>query len=615
MSTDSKKQVLKTIRERKYLNRDFSSFRSDLNEYAKTYFSDKIQGLGPNTLGGIFMDLAAYIGDVQSFYLDHQFHELNPETAVEVQNIERLLKSNGVEVVGASPAVLEVSFTIKVPAKISSGIPVPNEVCLPILYAGTTVKSSNGVVFELTEDVDFNEIGSDGNYKAFPEATGIGTDGRPTAYFMTLSGICLSGKRATDSFNVSGFEVFKKCVLSKENVTEIISVTDSSGKVYYEVKYLTQDTVFKGILNRNEDSELVEENLQIIPAPYRFIKQASLQTGLTTLTFGGGSAETLDDDIVPDPSEFALPLYGKSNFSRFSFSPGNLLRTSTLGILTPNTTLSVTYRYGGGLSNNIDIDSIRGIETLRINFPNGPSVSEASIVRQSLDAKNFTRASGGDDAPSLDDLKLRIPASRNAQSRIVTKEDLLAMVYMMPANFGRVFKASIRSNPVNPNAASLYIICRDADNQLVIAPDALKLNLSKFLNQYRIISDAIDILDVRIINLSVEYSIVIEPNYNRQIILQNINAKLQDYFNIKNFEVDQPIVISDIQNIIYNNIGVISVQSIKIDNKIGTEGSITYSSVYFNVASNTFNGIIVPTSGGMFEIKYKDRDITGICIS
>lgn len=614
MTTDSKKQVLKTIRERKYLNRDFSSFRNDLNEYAKTYFSDKIQGLGPNTLGGIFMDLAAYIGDVQSFYLDHQFHELNPETAVEVQNIERLLKDNGVEIVGASPAVVEISFTIKVPAVTSSGVPVPNDVCLPIIYAGTTVKASNGVVFELTEDVDFNEIGVDGNYKASLEATGI-SNGNPSAFYMTLGGICLSGQRAVDSFNVVGFESFKKCVLSKENVTEIISVSDTEGKVYYEVKYLTQDTVFKGILNRNEDAELVEENLQITPAPYRFIKQASLQTGLTTLTFGGGSAETLDDDMVPDPSEFALPLYGKSNFSRFSFSPGNLLRTSTLGIVTPNTTLSVVYRYGGGLSHNIEEGSIRGIETLRINFPNGPSVSEASLVRQSLDARNLSRASGGDDAPSLDDLKLRIPAARNAQSRIVTKEDLLAMVYTMPANFGRVFKASIRSNPVNPNAASLYIICRDASNQLVIAPDALKLNLSKFLNQYRIISDAIDILDVRIINLSIEYSIVIEPNYNRQIILQNINAKLQDYFNIKNFEVDQPIVTSDIQNIIYNNIGVISVQSIKIDNKIGTEGSLTYSSVYFNVSSNTFNGIIVPTSGGMFEIKYKDRDITGICIS
>lgn len=614
MTTDSKKQVLKTIRERKYLNRDFSSFRNDLNEYAKTYFSDKIQGLGPNTLGGIFMDLAAYIGDVQSFYLDHQFHELNHETAVEVQNIERLLKDNGVEIVGASPAVVEISFTIKVPAVISSGVPIPSEACLPIIYAGTTVKASNGVVFELTEDVDFNELGADGKYKAALEATGI-TNEIPSAFYMTLGGICLSGQRATDSFNVIGFESFKKCVLSKENITEVISVSDTSGKVYYEVKYLTQDTVFKGILNRNEDAELVEENLQIIPAPYRFIKQASLQTGLTTLTFGGGSAETLDDDIVPDPSEFALPLYGKSNFSRFSFSPGNLLRTSTLGIVTPNTTLTVVYRYGGGLSHNIEEGSIRGIETLRINFPNGPSVSEASLVRQSLDARNLSRASDGDDAPSLDDLKLRIPAARNSQSRIVTKEDLLAMVYTMPANFGRVFKASIRSNPVNPNAASLYIICRDASNQLVIAPDALKLNLSKFLNQYRIISDAIDILDVRIINLSIEYSIVIEPNYNRQIILQNINAKLQDYFNIKNFEVDQPIVTSDIQNIIYNNIGVISVQSILIDNKIGTEGSLTYSSVYFNVASNTFNGIIVPTSGGMFEIKYKDRDITGICIS
>ena len=611
MPVDSKKQLLKTVKSRKYLNKDADGFYADLLEYARTYFPTRIKDFTPNSLGGMLLEMAAYVGDVQSFYLDHQFHELSPETAVEPRNIERHLRDAGVQIVGSSPAVVDVTFYAKIPVQVGSNPPVPDPAVLPVIFTGTTITSDNGTLFELTEDIDFTEVDRSGNLKASIVIGDRDASLNPTNFVLSRTGLCISGQRATESFSIGNFEAFKKYVLTRENVTEVISVRDSTGNTYYEVDFLTQDTVFRGLLNRNDDGELVKENLQVIPAPYRFIKNMSISTRLTTLTFGGGSGTTLDDDIVPDPSEFSMPLYGKQTFSRFTLNPSNLLRTATLGVIAPNTTVSIEYRYGGGLSHNIAARSIRGVTTLKLGFANNPAANLASFVRNSIDALNEQEGAGGSDAPTLDELKLRVPASRNAQSRIVTKEDLLARVYTLPSNFGRVFRASVRSNPNNPNASRLFVICRNSSNQLAICPDSLKKNLATYLNQFRLISDAIDILDAQVINIQILYTVIVEPSFNKQLILQNVHARLKDYFNIKNYEIDQPIIAADVNNIIYNNLGVLSVQDVRIRNIMGIQGSKTYSEIQFDTQSNTFRGIIMPPPGGMFELKYVDTDIIG----
>ena len=217
------------------------------------------------------------------------------------------------------------------------------------------------------------------------------------------------------------------------------------------------------------------------------------------------------DLIIPDPSEAALPLYGKSTFSRFTIDPNNLLKTSTLGSIAPNVTITVNYRAGGGSSHNISARNISEIAYLNLSFPNNPSIAVAAAVRASGDANNNSPAAGGADPPTLSELKLQIPSARNAQSRIVSKQDLLARIYSLPANFGRVYRSSIQSNPDNPNAAKLYILCKNAQNELIFAPDMLKNNIKTYLNQFRMISDAIDILDGQIINLQVNYDITVDP--------------------------------------------------------------------------------------------------------
>jgi hypothetical protein len=158
----------------------------------------------------------------------------------------------------------------------------------------------------------------------------------------------------------------------------------------------------------------------------------------------------------------------------------------------------------------------------------------------------------------------------------------------------------------------LYLLCKNTQNQLVLAPDILKKNLAVYLNQYRMISDAIDILDGRIINLQIAYDITADPTFNRQLVLQNVQGKLLSYFNTSNFQMDQPIVIDDVRNIIYNNIGVISVRGISITNVSGVVASRQYSSVRYDVNTNLLNNsILVPPPGGMFEIRFPNSDITG----
>ena len=129
------------------------------------------------------------------------------------------------------------------------------------------------------------------------------------------------------------------------------------------------------------------------------------------------------------------------------------------------------------------------------------------------------------------------------------------------------------------------------------------------------ISDAIDILDGQIINLQINYDITVDPTFNRQLVLQNVQAKLIQYFDVGNFQMDQPLILDDVRNIIYNNVGVLAVRDIAVTNITGTVGDRIYSNVSYNVNSNLINNtILIPPAGGMFEIKYFASDLVGRAI-
>jgi hypothetical protein len=367
--------------------------------------------------------------------------------------------------------------------------------------------------------------------------------------------------------------------------------------------------VYRNIINSSSDSALVKDGLRVIPAPYRFIKSTSLANRITTLTFGGGSADTFEDDIIPDPSEFAIAFPYSKTMSRVPVNPEKLLKTNTLGIAAADTTLTVVYRHGGGLSHNVAPGSIKSITNLNIVFPKSPSNTENVRVRNSLEITNLERAQGGEDALTKEDLVALIPLVKNSQERIVTKEDLLARVYTMPSNFGRVFRASIASNPNNPLATQLFIISRNVDGKLVNSPDTLKINVRKYLNSYRMISDSIDILDAKVVNLQLKFAVVIDPSLNRTTVLSSILSALQRQFEIKKMYIDQPVILSDVVNTIFTIDGVIAVDNVQFSNVSGVLNGREYSSITHDIKSYTKRQIVFPPTGGIFEIRYPEVDI------
>ncbi len=603
---------LKNIRQRRYLAKDFNSLRANLLEYARVYYPDRLRDFSESSLGGLFLDMAAYVGDNMSFYLDHQFGELDPNTAIESINIQRALNAAGVPIVGASPALCPVTVYVEIPAVSINGIVQPQPDALPIIKANSTFAASNGTLFNLLEDIDFTAHLTTGALAATFQIGKKNSTGSPITFILAQTGLCISGNTANENHVVpQSFVPFYKITLQNPNVSNISYVNDLLGNIYYEVEALTNDVVYQNVLNTAGDNDLVPQVIKLIPAPYRFITSTDLTSRATTLQFGGGNANSLQDDIIPDPSTFAISFPYTTTFSRIPINPNQLLGTSTLGVAAAGTTYAISYMYGGGLSHNVPVNNIQTPRTLNIVFPGNPQPAVAGRIKSNLSCNNKIQAAGGEDAPTPDDLKQLIPSIKNSQERIVTREDLIARVYTIPSNFGRVFRCAVRNNPTNPLSTQLYIVSRDASNNLITSPDTLKTNLKKYLNPYRMISDAIDILDARIVDLQFSFDVVCDPNLNRTIVIQNVITQLITYFDIGNFHIDQPIVLSDVTQVIYGIQGILSLNQIKFTNITGTKRNMSYSAVTFDVESNTRLGLMFPPTGGIFEIRYPEIDIIG----
>lgn len=613
MAKNIKKEI-KRHKDVSYLQRDFQSFRDQLVAFSRMHYGDKIIDFTDASLGGLLVDMVSYVGDSLSFYLDHQFNELSLETAVEEQNIEAHIRQSGIDITGPSAAVVDVDITIRIPAIINdNGLPVPNPDFIPKVLSETIFLSRGGVEFNLMETVDFGKTDIAGNYIADIAILNVNAAGTVTEVTMTTTGRCTSSKTFTESINVDNkIKQFRTITLDKTNVSEVVSIIDSNEDNYYEVESLTQDTVFKRFENTREDNELVPQRISLIPAPKRFIKNRSRITGKTTIRFGSGDEAKFDEDIIPDPSEHAITLYGdRNNFTKIAIDPNDLLGTKTLGISPRNTTLTITYRHGGGLNNNVPSGQIESVKTLRTKFNSSIPSSVISIIRSTLTVTNQLPAAGGEDEPTLEELRTTAVLGKTAQNRIVTREDLISRVYSIPANFGRVFRVSVRDNPSNPLAAQLHVVSRDTLGKLIISPDSLKDNLRVYLSRYRLISDAIDILDVSVINLALKYAVNIESSSNSEIVIQSINSRLIEYFKIENFQIDQPIMIGEIENLILNIRGVMSIGSMRFLNRMGTFENRLYSANGFSPIRNIDRGMLFPPRGGIFEFRHPTDDIIG----
>lgn len=611
MPKNLKKQI-QTQKDISYSNRDFSSLRNDLKRYVGQYYRDVLLDTTDSSLAGMLIDIAAYVGDVTSFYLDHQFNENSLEKAVETRNIERLVREAGVKIIGKSPAVGFLDITLKIPAILQGGEFIPNPDNLPIVKAESIFTSRSGVKFYLADDLDFSEEDESGDLIASFEINQT-AGSTPIDFLVRRRGLVVSSQLKTQKVSISdAFIPFRTVTINDSDVNEIVRVVDSDGDDYYQVDSLTQSTIYKRMPNSRSDKSLADQRIKLIHAPKRFVMSRTSTTGATTLLFGSGREDVFDEDVIPDPSEHAITLYGdKKSLDNITIDPNSFLGTQTLGISPRSTTLTIYYRTGGGLNHNVEASQVSRVTTLLTEFPSGVGTTVAAIIRSTASCINTSPIVGAEDEPSIETLRQIALLNTNTQNRIVTREDLLARVYTLPNNFGRVFRASVRDNVNNSQAAQLYILSRNSNGNLVASSDTLKENISKYLSKFRIISDAIDILDAGIVNLGLDYTVTISQEAKASIVIADINNKIKNYFKIENFQIDQPVKLGEIENIILNTNDVEAITKISFKNITGSKGLNTYSNYAYDPKRNIDRGYLFPPTGAIFEIKYPNDDIVG----
>ena len=593
-------------RNRSYLNRDFQDFRNELVKYANTYFKDKIQDFSEASMGGLFLDMAAYVGDNMSFYLDHQFRELSPNTAVEAANIETMVRNAGIKINGNSPASVIVDFYLEIPAVKdgTTGLMIPDSTMLPRIKDNAVLSSEDGIVFNLTEELDFSEKTPNGTYVAevtpIPDSTGV-----VGSFVFKMPGLCVSGTTETQTQVISNsFVPFRTITLDNPHVSSILRVYDSEGNDYYEVESLSQDTVFKKNKLSNGDT-----SIEVIATPYRFISETSIQTRTTSIRFGSGDGSNILEAKVPDASDMALPLYGKQTFSSYSLDPNRLLQTTSLGVSPTNTTMTIIYRYGGGANHNVDPESISSVDEIEFTFLPGVPFADAQNIRNSIGIGNPKPASGGASAPTLQQLKSFVTATRTMQNRIVTTDDLLARIYTLPTDFGIVFRANVLPNPENALSSILYIVSLDAEEKLTMSSDALKKNLSTYLNEFRLIGDAMDVLDASVLNFQVKVTCRFSHNANKYELISLVTRKIQNLFTKEDLAMGKPIVKSDIINAVINQPGVISCVSVDLVNVAGTIQDREYSTITKNLDLALKDDIYFAEPHEIFELRFPEEDI------
>ena len=424
-------------------------------------------------------------------------------------------------------------------------------------------------------------------------------------------GEVISGELVQEEFKIGEFQKYLKIRLNSRNVTEVVSVFDSEGHEYKEVNYLSQDIVYESIPNFDADKDTVPSILRPISVPRRFtLKREGVET---FLQFGHGSDDELMEDDVLDPANVFIKQYGRNHFTDDAFDPSRLLEGNKLGISPANTSIFVTYRLNTNDNVNADANSVTNVEDPVFEFesPGGLGRTLVSNVIASLETTNENPIVGDVTLPSIDELKIRAINNFPTQNRAVTREDYIAMVYRMPSQFGAIKRCNIVQDPDSfKRNLNMYVVAESAQGTLTEAPTRLKENIKTWINQYKMINDTVNILDAKILNIGIEFSILSSLDYDKFDVLEAAKRAVVNKFNVLP-EIGEPFYITDVFTSLKDVVGVVDVVDVKITNENTFGGS--YSDYTYNIYKNTSadgRRIRVPRDV-VWEIKFPNIDIKG----
>jgi len=643
----NKKIVKKEVN---YLGRDFTDIRENLIEFAKNYFPNQYNDFNEASPGMMFVEMASYVGDVLNYYVDNQFRETLLQFAEERKNVLAIAQSYGYTPKLATPATVELTFSVEVPSKdIGGNVFQPDLDYAGVLSGGTTVEASNGTTFTLLDDINFKVSGSLDMMGVEILQPSSGTS--PTNYRLTKKGLAVSGKRESESFTFTNAKEFDKIVLSNDKITEIISVTDSDGNTWYQVPFLAQDTVFDSMENTslNDPSLSTYQNdtpylLKLIKTSRRFTTYVR-EDNKTEVRFGSGISDNADEEIIPNPDNVGSRLgQGVSRLDE-SFDPTNFMKTETFGLAPSNTTLTVVYSHGGTIDHNVGSRTINSFsrKSYTISTENLNATLRA-VSETSLSVTNESPATGGSSMETISQIRENAAAYFNAQNRAVTRADYVTRVYSLPQKYGNISKAFVvqdeqleesgqlqvidgvaqkvnrNADNINPFALNMYLLGYDSNKKLVRLNTAVKENLKLYLSQYRVLTDAINLKDAYIINVGVKFNIIVKRGFNKNDVLFRAIQKVKQFFSTDKWQINQPIVLSDLAYQISLVDGVVSLvppetnnpnkDLILIENKHLVANG--YSGNVYDINSASKDGIIYPSlDPSIFELKFPNTDIEG----
>jgi hypothetical protein len=606
-----------TRRDIKYINRDFDQFRSRLIEYARTYFPQTYNDFTPASPGMMFMEQASYVGDVLSFYLDNQFQETFVQYAQQTNNVFELAYMFGYRPKTTGVAQVVIDFYQQVPAKTVNNVAVPDYDYTLIINENTTVTSQNGASFLIQDKVDFSLSSSQDP----TEVSVYQISGNSPQYFLLKkSRKAISATINTTQFSFGAPQQYQTVNIQVPNIIKVLDITDSDGNKWYEVDHLGQEMVLDSIKNTNINDPNVNGDtpylLRLRKVARRFATRFTSLNNLQ-LQFGAGAPNDVTEEITPNADNVGIGLPFEKDKLTVAYSPVNFLFTGTYGISPTNTTLTVRYLTGGGLESNIPANTLNNVTSTSVTFSQtNLNPTTANYVFSSLSANNADAASGGRGGDTLEEIRQNTLAFVASQQRSVTADDYLIRALSMPSDYGTVSKAYIEQPKLTDNQVStietlnLYVLSLNSSGQLDYATETLKNNLRTYLSQYRMIGDNIEIRDAFIINIGVDFEIIVLPEYNNNEVLLACIATLQDYFNISNWQLNQPILVRDLYILLDKIKGVQTVKSINISNKAGTTSG--YSQYAYDISSATQNNVIYPSlDPSIFEVKYLNQDIKG----
>jgi hypothetical protein len=594
-----------------YLNKDFGDFKTSLQEYAKTYFPTTYNDFSEATPGNMFIEMASYVGDVMSFYLDTQVQENFLLYAKEKENLyaQAYIMGYRPKASYASNTTIDIYQLVPSITIGSTTFPDSNTYGL-IIPANTTITSiSTTTKFITTQQVDFTNTGSteitfvDNNY-----------------YLFKKSVPAISAEIKETTINVGINNKFATSNITDTNILQVLNVTSSDGNFWYEVPYLAQSSIFQKGNNPTSGTDNVPYLLQLQRAPRRYVSRI-LSDNTLQLEFGAGvrPEDKKDSEIIPTPGNIQTGAVPGISLLTNNYNEAGTFFTQEYGLV-PSGSLTVKYLVGGGITSNVPANDLTNIDTTGIYFKNTPGALSSSVL-SSIVSSNPIPSSGGRNGDTTDEIRQNALYAYSTQLRAVTKDDYIVRALSMPADYGTVAKAYISQDlyqnaqqtvatfPTNnPLSLDLYILSYNSSKQLTAASNTLKSNLVTYIDQYRMVTDAINIKDAFYINIGVNFDITVLSGYSNKDVLTNCISILQSHFNIDNWQINQPITLSDIQSKLLQVRGVQSVVKLEVINKQGDN----YSQYGYDIAGATKNGNVYPSlDPAIFEVRFPNTDIQG----